>query len=458
MLEDCEDETILAYKNDSRIPCRYGEKCYQKNPLHHNKYKHPPKKKSEKVIQERLTGNKRKIQEIIDNKETSEMSCPSKIKKVDTNLPVINVDETKCITDNAETDDTHSNLTSNDKEINEITKQEILEKSSISHNNKNSVDNDSCTILSPNCVEQNIENLFLVKMPEDFYQFYDFCKLISKEYPLKALKSVHLHLIGPYDMLNGKIKSFTNNSKEKYLRHWRYYYDPPEFQTIIKGEKDGLHFGYWRDNVNEKPVFVAKNKADVNCVIEPVAENIFGAINIHIEGALKQANLFEKPSISQLHKRLKEFAQKHDITLQAKTDNMRNREKRVVARTFHKAGIVVPYNRKTQLGYRELAVTDRELQKILREIDDIGSSDGRSDAISKLDEVVRLATIAADECDFGTCLELAHDLFSSGYAHVEKIALQMFSTAYTHLDRSGFLEIVKVHLKDRKRGTDLSII
>lgn len=32
---------------DSRIPCRYGQKCYQKNPLHHQKYKHPPKRKLE---------------------------------------------------------------------------------------------------------------------------------------------------------------------------------------------------------------------------------------------------------------------------------------------------------------------------------------------------------------------------------------------------------------------------
>jgi len=43
-------------------------------------------------------------------------------------------------------------------------------------------------------------------------------------------------------------------------------------------DKEGLHFGYWRDDAMEKPVFVAKNQGNVNGVFEPVAENIFGAI------------------------------------------------------------------------------------------------------------------------------------------------------------------------------------
>ena len=32
------------YVNDSRIACKYGAKCYQKNPIHQEKYKHPPPK------------------------------------------------------------------------------------------------------------------------------------------------------------------------------------------------------------------------------------------------------------------------------------------------------------------------------------------------------------------------------------------------------------------------------
>lgn len=34
------------YVKDSRTACKYGTKCYQKNPMHHKKYKHPPNKVS----------------------------------------------------------------------------------------------------------------------------------------------------------------------------------------------------------------------------------------------------------------------------------------------------------------------------------------------------------------------------------------------------------------------------
>ena len=78
--------------------------------------------------------------------------------------------------------------------------------------------------------------------------------------------------------------------------------------------------------------------------------------------------------------------------------------------------------------------------------------------IVKLDEIVRLATIAADECDFGTCLELGHDLFSNGGIHVQTRALEMLSIAYTHLKRPQLLKILEAHLKNRKKDCELSII
>lgn len=34
------------YAKDPRRACKYGAKCYQKNPIHLEKYKHPPAKVS----------------------------------------------------------------------------------------------------------------------------------------------------------------------------------------------------------------------------------------------------------------------------------------------------------------------------------------------------------------------------------------------------------------------------
>jgi len=60
------------------------------------------------------------------------------------------------------------------------------------------------------------------------------------------LPSVGLQLVGPYDVLAGKTKSGPV-ARPNYLRHWRYYYDPPEFLTIARGDDNKqFHIGYYR--------------------------------------------------------------------------------------------------------------------------------------------------------------------------------------------------------------------
>lgn len=67
-------------------------------------------------------------------------------------------------------------------------------------------------------------------MPDDFYKFYEFCSTINSKNPQLALQSVDLQLVGPFDVLSGKITE-PKDDKDIYLRHWRYFYDPPEFQV-----------------------------------------------------------------------------------------------------------------------------------------------------------------------------------------------------------------------------------
>lgn len=82
-----------------------------------------------------------------------------------------------------------------------------------------------------------ILDLFLVEMPKDFFQFYEFCESISKDDALSACKAIRLKLVGPFDVLEGKIKYSENKSdQDRFLTHWRYYYDPPEFQVRRRNE------------------------------------------------------------------------------------------------------------------------------------------------------------------------------------------------------------------------------
>lgn len=53
-------------------------------------------------------------------------------------------------------------------------------------------------------VEGIIKNLFLVDMPQDFYNFFDFCKSLNNTQPQKALMVCGLKLVGPFDIVAGK--------------------------------------------------------------------------------------------------------------------------------------------------------------------------------------------------------------------------------------------------------------
>ncbi|XP_024946227.1 histone PARylation factor 1 [Cephus cinctus] len=439
------DDTEKVNSDDPRIPCQYGVKCYQKNPAHHGKYKHPPKHEQQKEENVGVTtaSRKRKLSEHKSDISKETIVPQTKLKRE--NSPLLNKGDHEL---------------SQSPEHNTAGDEAAVPVASTSETSVSKCDSEITELseramsINVSDIEQRIVDKFLVKMPEDFYKFYDFCKTVSPNDLSGTFKIVKLTLVGPYDILSSKLDDRNDLKKEQYLTHWRFYYDPPEFQTILNVEgKDGLHFGYWRDEPTENPVFVATNSVNVNCKIVPVADNIFSAVSAYMDTELKRASPFNKMKLSNLQKSLKSYAKKHKITLETNTNSMKAREKRVVARTLHGAGIVVPYNKKTQVGYRELAVTDSKLRKILKNIDETSDDNVREDNLNSLLEVTRLATIAADECDFGTCLELGHDLFSSGSNHVHTMAIQMLAIAYTHLDRPQFLEIIKTHLADRKRGT-----
>jgi len=72
------------------------------------------------------------------------------------------------------------------------------------------------------------------------------------------LSSLGLQLVGPYDVLAGKTKRHAASGCPNYLCHWRYYYDPPEFLTVVRGDdKKQFHLGYYRYVVSDTAVMPA---------------------------------------------------------------------------------------------------------------------------------------------------------------------------------------------------------
>lgn len=181
-----------------------------------------------------------------------------------------------------------------------------------------------------------------------------------------------------------------------------------------------------------------------------------------------------------MKKSLEEWAKSHDIKLKA-TEKQKTRGKAVVCKTFHKNGIVVPFDRKKELGYRELLESDANLKKILSRFDRIDNAPDKIEfdaAMSPLQPIVTGAFIAVDECDFGTALELAIDLFCHGTKNLHDVMKPLFVTAYSMLHRPQYIAIIKVqtvnfiklvcivninfqfqsHLEDRRRGINLDLL
>lgn len=66
---------------------------------------------------------------------------------------------------------------------------------------------------------------------------------------------------------------------------------------------------------------------------------------------------------------------------------------------------------------------------------------------------------ACDECDFGNIIELGIDLFCFGSPELHPVALQLLSTGYSMVKRLEYIEIIKSHFQDRKKGSSgLSIL
>nr|XP_036854828.1 histone PARylation factor 1 isoform X1 [Manis javanica] len=311
----------------------------------------------------------------------------------------------------------------------------------------------SCKADVPTELRKEVESHYKLSMPEDFYHFWKFCEELDPEKPADSLStSVGLRLVGPYDILAGKHKMKKSSASLNFNLHWRFYYDPPEFQTIIVGDnRTQFHMGYFRDSPDELPVCVGTNEAKKSCVIVQNGENVFAAVKLFLMKKLKEVTDRKKTSLlKDLDHRLTAAAGSLGFALEQRTARMAQRDRKVVAKTFHGAGMVVPVD-KNDVGYRELPETDANLRRICRAVAEAPNDEERLRAFAPLQEMTTFVQFANDECDYGMGLELGVDLFCYGSHYFHKVAGQLLPLAYNLLKRNLFAEIIEDHLANRNR-------
>ncbi|XP_044536742.1 histone PARylation factor 1-like [Gracilinanus agilis] len=305
-------------------------------------------------------------------------------------------------------------------------------------------------------LRQEVENLYKLSMPEDFYHFWKFCEELNPEKPADALLSYGLQLVGPFDILSGKHKVENKATDLNFNLHWRFFYDPPEFQTIINGDdKTQYHMGYYRDSPDELPEYVGVNEAKISCTIVQNGENVFAAVKLFLMKKIQEETDEKKTELQNLVRKLTEAAKKLGFALEQKTGKMKQRDKKVVTKTFHTAGLVVPID-KNDVGYRDLPETDANLKIICKMIVEASSDEQRLKAFAPIQEMVTFVQFANDECDYGMGLELGIDLFCFGSQYFHKVIGQLLPLAYKLLKRNLFAEIIEAHLAKRsKENVDL---
>ncbi|CAH0759411.1 unnamed protein product [Diatraea saccharalis] len=399
------DDEWQTYVKDSRTICKYGAKCYQKNVEHHKTYKHPPK-------------NMKAIKNTRDKRKFSPFTRKNKEKTVNNQTPN---------TSTVQIQDTDENISG---------PIETLSHNSNDVNIKMKIpDNIKYYSINPN--HELFKELFLVHMPNDFYKFYE---CFDGYEIVRLLSTVNLELIGPYDLLLGKLPIV--DDKELYLVHWRFYFDPPEFQAVIKKKGNSqFHIGYYRDNPDDKPQFLASNDSEKDCRITPIASNIFAAVYFYLENE-KKTSPFVAMACQKVMDKLKKTALENNICIEKYS--VQDRQAHCITKTLHGAGIVVPYNKKTQLGYRHLTESDANLKKIFIKLENAANQIEKNKVLSELQPVITYANIAVDECDFGTGLEAGIDLFCSGLKELEPSALSCLISAYNLLNRGDFSNIIMV--------------
>lgn len=77
---------------------------------------------------------------------------------------------------------------------------------------------------------------------------------------------------------------------------------------------------------------------------------LFFFSSIYLEDRIKSCDPFKKMSVTNLQNSLKKEAEALKYALSSKTDNMKQRVKNVVTKTFNNIGLVVPYNKRYEIS------------------------------------------------------------------------------------------------------------
>jgi len=435
---------------DYRRECKYGAKCYQKNPEHKSKFKHSAREQDEKENRENQAdmaeNNKRQhsdTEDVVEAKKARNLECSD------------DVVDAKEVRHHDLSDSEGGDTSQEGEEEFEKEKKDELQEEEKAYT-------DLVPLKEGAKVEEEVKALLGVEMPPDFYSFWDFARTVNKENPLLCLAPVGLKLCGAFEILAGIVPSSAPRSRSLYLTHHRFHYDPPELQALIceTSFATGVHLGYFRDSPDQTPSLVMVGVESEGAKLTALGDNLFAGVYNYLVGRLEEGDPFSRTKVTGMMEKIKLWVNKStmtgndSLTLEKKTASMKNRDRVKVTTGAHGAGIIVPYNKKTEVGYREVPETPANLKKMLTKVVEASTEEERELALDPVQELVNFVQFANDEGDPGMGLELGLALFCHGGQALHPTVKHLLGVAYELLNRDLFGEVVSAHLDKRVKGRE----
>jgi hypothetical protein len=296
-----------------------------------------------------------------------------------------------------------------------------------------------------------LRQLYGLDFPDDLFAFWDRACELNSAKPREAFEVLSAYLCGPFDVLAGKYDS-APSEQPLWLKD-RSYQDPPEFFTILWGNIDGLHRGYWFDDPGRPPGCIASyynNDAydlaywpatlfeTLRCLIEWSHDGVLENRQIdpehrgHYDRALEEIDRLRQclnAWVPGLFGKRKQRGWSYPDRYQ----HAGRRKRSVVARTWGRESIVVPRKR-----FRAPGADDEAIWREVRQ----------ADGAARWTAVAEQAL--ADGYP-GTALKLGKDLWRLGGKAVEPDACRLMEEAYRALGRPLLAEVLQGHRRQRDR-------
>ncbi|XP_042868277.1 histone PARylation factor 1-like [Penaeus japonicus] len=175
---------------------------------------------------------------------------------------------------------------------------------------------------------------------------------------------------------------------------------------------------------------------------------------------MKSENPFKKITLQRLQQELEKYAKLKKHSLDQRPSSVQARSKKVVSKCFHGAGIVVPVH--NDVGYRPIPESNASLKKIFKKVVDAKSEEEKLKHFDAVQELMTNVQFGFDEGDFGMGLEFGLNMFTFmftfGGEAFHKAISHVLGVAYELLGRDAFIDILRAHLKNRRRGSNMSIL